>query len=105
MELQSEGETDGKTSWERWLVYASPTKRLLLHHFAAEGEDTGLAFGVFRFGNLTVADIHLGKSGPGEEVVGLEGGGHQSSPDGFLHLTDLQERETQGVPAVEEAGV
>ena len=39
---------------------------MLLLHFAAEGEDTGVAFGEFSLGDLLVLDIHLRESSPSE---------------------------------------
>jgi hypothetical protein len=80
-------------------------KNSLLHDLAAEGEDAGFAFGVFGFRDLAVLDVHLGEGGPGEEVVGAEGGGHQAGADGFLELVEFHEDHAEGVPAVEEGGV
>ena len=61
-----------------------------------------ILLGVFRFGDLVVAHIHLGQRGPGEEVVGLQRGGHEAGTDGLLHLPIAQQGHAKGVPALEK---
>ena len=80
-------------------------KNSLLHDLAAEREDAGFAFGVLGFRDLAILDVHLGEGGPGEEVVGTEGGGHHAGADRFLELVELHEDHAEGVPAIEEGGV
>lgn len=77
-------------------------KAQLLHHFPAKGEDACLALRVFGFGDLAIADIHLGQGGPGEKVVGLEGGGHEAGSDGFFDVIHFEQRHAKRMPTVKE---
>ena len=78
---------------------------ILTDDFSAHGEDAGVGFGGFGVGDVAEADVDLGQGGPGEEVVGLEGGCLKGSAEGFFELVGFQQDHGEGVPGVEVIGI
>ena len=60
--------------------------RGIAHDPAAEGEDAGIAFGGFGFGDVAELDVDLGEARPGEEVVRFQIRGHEGGSEGGLEV-------------------
>ena len=71
----------------------------------AEGEDAGVAFGGFSFGDVAQFDVDLGEGGPCEEVVGAEVGGHHGGSEGAFEVAGAHEDHAEAVPCVEAGRV
>ena len=70
----------------RWIRVHWRLLAVLFYDFSAEGEDAGVCLRGLGVGDVSEADVNLGESRPGEEVVGLEGGCLERGSEGIFEL-------------------
>jgi hypothetical protein len=78
---------------------------LIPYDFPSEGKNAGVGLGGFGIGDVAEADVDLGEGGPGEQVVGLERGGLEGGPQGFLEIVGFQESHGKRMPGIEMGGI